>query len=78
MTNSTAWHANDHITAVVASGTLSIAELGSFVDELVKSRVDIVGKLYLSYGLHSLSSTANGKSDDSLFADIQSPQQLIQ
>ena len=67
VTDSSIWAPNCHFTAVKLI-TRAIAELGSFVDDLIEGREDIVSELNLSNGRSTSASCSNGKASDTLLA----------
>ena len=67
MTDCSIWAPNCHFTAVKLI-TRAIAELGSFVDDLIEGREDIVSELNLSNGRSTSASCSNGEASDTLLA----------
>lgn len=59
-------HSNDQTPGVMTGSSTPISKLGSFIDQLVKCRIDVVCKLNLGDGLHSLGCTSDCESYDPL------------
>lgn len=53
--------------ATVELVTRSVAELGSFIDDLIESGEDVVSKLHLSDGCSTSGSHTNSKASNTLF-----------
>ena len=68
VTDATCGHSDHHAATTLRLGidTSTVADLGRFVYNLVKSWVDVVGELDFGNGLHPLHCSANGKASNTL------------
>lgn len=66
MPDTSAGHSDDHSSKIASGHSLSVAELASFIDDLIKCREDIIGKLDLDDWLPPFRRRTNSGPDDAL------------
>jgi hypothetical protein len=69
MPYTSAGHSYHHSAEISACLTLTIPELGGFIDDLIEGRKDVIGELDLNHGFRTFCSHPDGGSNDTLLGD---------